>query len=87
MLLARQGALNDGEALARRTVDLVARTDAVNRHADSLLALAEVLRLGGRQQAFGTTVRSAVDLYEQKGNVRPRRSLEHYLQKRRSQNQ
>ena len=69
MILAHRGAIDEAEALALSTLELVARTDAVNRHADSLLALAEVLRLSGRDNEAEATVRTALQLYERKGNL------------------
>jgi len=50
-------------------VDLVARTDALNRRADSLLVLAEILRLQARESDAAGQIREALLLYEQKGNV------------------
>jgi tetratricopeptide (TPR) repeat protein len=68
-VLARVGAIDEAEPLAREAVDLVARTDALNRHGDSLLALAEILRLQGRESEAAGQIREALRLYEQKGNV------------------
>jgi len=47
----------------------VARTDALNRHADSLLALAEILRVQGEEDEALENIHEALRLYEQKGNV------------------
>jgi tetratricopeptide (TPR) repeat protein len=68
-ILARQGALDEAERLARETVERVRRTDSVNRQADSLLALSEVLRIAGSQEEVLAVVHEAVRLYEAKGNV------------------
>jgi tetratricopeptide (TPR) repeat protein len=68
-LLARQGDAASGERLARETVSLAERTDALNRHADALLALAEVLELTGPEGAGREQVLQALGLYERKGNV------------------
>jgi tetratricopeptide (TPR) repeat protein len=68
-ILARQGALDEAERLARETVERVRRTDSVNRQADSLLALSEVLRIAGSQEEALAVVHEAVRLYEAKGNV------------------
>ena len=68
-ILARLGDLPAAERLARANVELVARTDALNRHAEALLALAEVLELGGREQEAREQVSRALALYEQKGNL------------------
>ncbi|MGZ4409103.1 MAG: tetratricopeptide repeat protein, partial [Gaiellaceae bacterium] len=68
-VLARLGAIDEAEVLARAALDVVARTDALNRHGDALLALAEILRLRGREDDATIRIREALHLYEQKGNV------------------
>jgi tetratricopeptide (TPR) repeat protein len=68
-VLARVGAIDEAEPLAREAVELVARTDALNRHGDSLLALGEILSLQGRESEAAGQIREALRLYEQKGNV------------------
>ena len=68
-VLTGLGAIDEAERLAREALDLVARTDALNRHADSLLALAQILRIRGREEAALENIRAALRLYEQKGNV------------------
>jgi DNA-binding SARP family transcriptional activator len=68
-VLARMGVVDEGEQLAREAVDLVARTDALNRQGDSLLALAEILHLQGSEDKALESIRGALRLYEQKGNV------------------
>jgi phage shock protein A len=55
--------------VARATLDLAGRTDALNRRAESLLALAEVLEQAGDEQEAQQHVATALGLYEQKGNV------------------
>jgi predicted ATPase len=67
-ILTSRGALGEAETLAREAVDLVAQTDALNRHAESLLVLAQVLRVKRADDA-ADLVRKALALYEQKGNV------------------
>jgi DNA-binding SARP family transcriptional activator len=68
-VLARQGKLEQAERLARDTVELAGRTDALNRHADSLLALGETLRLADRQEESTEAILGALHLYKSKGNV------------------
>lgn len=68
-ILARDGALTDAERLARETVSLVSRTDGLIRHAEALLALAEILELADRQSEAETALRDTLALYEQKGNL------------------
>jgi len=68
-LLATSGAVEQAERLARETLELVSRTDALNRHAETLLVLAEILRISDRlDEAEGLTVK-ALGLYELKGNI------------------
>jgi len=68
-VLTRLGAINEAQLHARDALDLVSATDALNRHADSLLALAETLRIQGRYDAALAHIHAAIRLYEQKGNV------------------
>jgi class 3 adenylate cyclase len=68
-ILARRGALVEAEQLARETVELIRRTDSVNRHAESLLALSEVVHIAGRQEEALAVVQKALRLYEAKGNL------------------
>jgi tetratricopeptide (TPR) repeat protein len=67
--LARGGEVEVGEELARRGLDLAARTDALNQHAKALVDLAEVLQAGGRPLEARTEVEQALELYERKGNL------------------
>ena len=66
---AREGRVDKAKRLARATVDLAARTDALNRRAESLLALAEVLQLAGEGAKAEEHIAAALTLYAQKGNV------------------
>lgn len=79
-VLARRGEHERAEQLAREAVELVARTDWIDRHGDTLMDLAEVLRLGGRSKEAEPVVEEALGLYERKENVvsaeRARRVLE-----------
>ena len=68
-VLARVGAIDEAEQLAREAVDLVARTDALNRHGDSLLALGRDPPWQGSEDEALEQIREALELYEQKGNV------------------
>ncbi len=67
--LARLGAIDEAERFAREALDIMARTDALNRHGDSLLVLAEILRLQGQEDQALERIYGALRLYEQKGNV------------------
>ena len=66
---ARQEDFAEAERLAREAVDLAAGTDALNRRAESLLALAEVLELAGAQLEAAERRADALALYGLKGNV------------------
>jgi DNA-binding SARP family transcriptional activator len=68
-ILARLGGMAEAERLARATLSLVAQTDALNRHADALLALAEILDLAGSEREARENARQALALYEMKGNT------------------
>jgi tetratricopeptide (TPR) repeat protein len=68
-VLARKGRHEDAMALAREAVALAEPTDALNKRAATLLALAEVLRLSGNSAEADNAARDAVTLYEHKGNA------------------
>ncbi len=68
-ILARQGRIDEAEALAHEAVRLVARTDLLQHHGDALVDLAEVLRLGGRLADADAAARQALELFTEKGNV------------------
>jgi hypothetical protein len=66
-LLARGGAVDDGEASVREAIRLAETTDAVNNQARAYLDLAEVLTLCSRDVAAATA--EAVHRFELKGNI------------------
>jgi len=68
-ILARQGDLEQAEALAREAVQLGEPTDLVNIRADALSDLAEVLALASRREEALVALEEAARLYEQKGNL------------------
>jgi tetratricopeptide (TPR) repeat protein len=68
-ILARDGRCDEGEALAREAVTLIAATDLLSHHGDAMLDLAEVLRTSGRSAESEDRVRDGLALYEAKGNV------------------
>jgi class 3 adenylate cyclase len=68
-ILARQSRIEEAERLSNENLELVSHTDALNRHADSLLALAEILRIADRDDEAAEVTRSAVRFYEMKGNI------------------
>jgi class 3 adenylate cyclase/tetratricopeptide (TPR) repeat protein len=68
-IFAGQGRLGEAEALAREAVTLAEKTDFLSDHGDSLLDLADVLRLGNRLAETGIASRRALALYVRKGNL------------------
>jgi len=68
-VMARRGQHRDAERIAREAVQLVSKTDWLDRHGATLMALAEVLRLAGRAEDAVPVVEEALRLYERKGNV------------------
>ncbi len=68
-VLARQGAVDEAETLARAARELVERTDALNQRGNVLLALAEVLRSAGRTDEATAVVDDAIAAFTEKGNV------------------
>jgi tetratricopeptide (TPR) repeat protein len=67
--LAHTGRLAEAEQLAREAVELAEPTDALNKRAAVLLSLAEVLRLGGKDQEADETAGRGAQLFELKGNA------------------
>ena len=68
-LCAQRGEGDDAVRLAGEAVALMEPTDALDDHADTLVDLAEVLRLLGRAADGVEPLRRALALYEQKENV------------------
>jgi tetratricopeptide (TPR) repeat protein len=68
-LLARQGRIAEGERLARENLELVGRTDSLNRHGDAFIALAEILGVANRREEAEDMIRSAIGIYALKGNL------------------
>ena len=68
-VLARAGSDEAAAALAREAVAAHRADRLVTHHADALLDLAEVERLGGRPEDGEAAARRALALYEAKGNA------------------
>jgi class 3 adenylate cyclase/tetratricopeptide (TPR) repeat protein len=68
-VLARRGELDEAEATIREAVKLVEQTDSPVLQANTLLDLAEVLRIAGNTEDVVVHVQEARRLFEQKGNV------------------
>jgi hypothetical protein len=66
-IAADTGRYDHGRRLAEEAVALVRCTDMLTHHGDALLDLAHVLRAGA--QMYHDVVRSALALYDRKGNV------------------
>ena len=67
--LARAGRLDEARALALRTAELVAQTDAIDDQGEMAAATAEVRALDGDQVGAHEAAVDAVASFEQKGNV------------------
>jgi ATP/maltotriose-dependent transcriptional regulator MalT len=68
-VLAREGRMEAAEVLAREAVALIEPTDLLCHHGDAMLDLAEVLERGSRTDEADKAIRTALALYEKKGNV------------------
>jgi tetratricopeptide (TPR) repeat protein len=68
-LVARDGAVSEAELLLGEAIELVDRSECLNRRAKVRMDLAEVLRLAGRENECTTAGQQAIDLYLQKGNA------------------
>jgi tetratricopeptide (TPR) repeat protein len=68
-VLARRGELESPEKLAREAVALADSTDSFDARGTVRLALAEVLRLAGREREATAEAQESLRLYEEKGNV------------------
>ena len=68
-VLARRGELESSEKLAREAVALADSTDFLDARGTVHLALAEVLRLAGREREATAEAQGSLRLYEDKGNV------------------
>jgi tetratricopeptide (TPR) repeat protein len=68
-ILARFGQVEEAERLARELLEMAARTDSLNRQAEVLSALAEILGIAKRPQEAEEAAEKALALYEQKGNL------------------
>jgi len=68
-VMARRGAPEPAENLAREAIAYVEQSDFIPVHAQALMDLEEVLRLAGRPAEGLPMLDQAVRLWEQKGNV------------------
>jgi tetratricopeptide (TPR) repeat protein len=79
VILARRGAFEQAEDLARQAVDLADESDQVDSRAEAHVDLAEVLRLGGRTRGAVRELELAVWLYKEKGNQVAERNVHKLL--------
>jgi ATP/maltotriose-dependent transcriptional regulator MalT len=68
-IIAREGRCGEAEALAREAVVLVEPTDLIWHRGDAMLDLADVLRICDRREEANRASRSALAMYELKGNA------------------
>ena len=68
-VLARRGERESPERLARKAVALADSTDYLDHRGTVHLALAEVLRLAGREREATAEAQGSLRLHEEKGNV------------------
>ena len=66
--LARGGAHEDAERLARQAAQLAGETDALSDHGNALLDLSEVLLLAGKESEAAPFVEQGLELFERKSN-------------------
>jgi tetratricopeptide (TPR) repeat protein len=67
--LAHAGRREEGLALAREAVAALEPTDLLSHRGDAMLDLAGVLSISERREEMERAVRTAVALYERKGNA------------------
>jgi len=68
-VLAQRGGAEAAEDLARAAVEIARRTDYLNMHAAAVLALGDVVVIGGRPTEAIPLVEEAHELYASKGNL------------------
>jgi tetratricopeptide (TPR) repeat protein len=78
-ILADRGDVVDAERLAREGVAALEPTDDLILHGETLLALAQVLRTAHRDQEAIDAARSALELFERKGDVPDARRVRTFL--------
>jgi tetratricopeptide (TPR) repeat protein len=79
VILARRGAFEQANDLAKQAVDLADESDQVDSRAEAHVDLAEVLRLGGRHGEAARELELAVWLYKEKGNQVAERNVQRLL--------
>jgi tetratricopeptide (TPR) repeat protein len=77
---ARRGEFEQAESLVGEALSLIRRSDDLNSQGDTLMDLAEVLRLAGKPERAALAVAEAHELYQRKGNVVSARRAQKDLQ-------
>ena len=78
-ILADRGDVVDAERLAREGVAALEPTEDLVLHGETLLALAHVLRVAQRYEEAINTARSALELFDKKGDVPDARRVRTFL--------
>jgi tetratricopeptide (TPR) repeat protein len=78
-ILARNGALDEAEALARRACELVQGMEAPMLRADAFAELAAVFMIARRRDEAKAAARQALELYEAKGDLVSTSRLRNWL--------
>jgi Flp pilus assembly protein TadD len=78
-LLAGEGRFEEAERLARDAVAIVAATDWLDHRGEAHAALGSVLAAAGRVDEGAAERRTALEFYEQKGNVVRAREMRELL--------
>jgi tetratricopeptide (TPR) repeat protein len=68
-VLARRGEHAEAERLAREAVTIADDTDQLDRQGDAYADLAEVLRLGGKNEEASAALEESLARFERKGNL------------------
>jgi class 3 adenylate cyclase/tetratricopeptide (TPR) repeat protein len=68
-ILARTGMLEEADRLVREAVQLMQGSEEPVSQGYALMDLAEVLRLGGREDDASVAIKEAIELFDEKGNL------------------
>ena len=68
-VLARRGELEEAERLAREAIDIVEDNGELDNNAHAWFDLADVLHLAGREDEAADALRTAIGLWDRKGDV------------------
>jgi tetratricopeptide (TPR) repeat protein len=68
-ILARAGAIEEAETMARAALDMARQTELTDLLASTLVEFATVLRLAGQAEAARSALDEAIGLYAAKGDL------------------